>query len=557
MEAEALPWLSRSSFRARASPAVGVVLLLAIAHLLLPLNAGLYQDDWLIVPPLAAGEPDALSFLDDAGHPIFHLYYRLVWLIGGSAVGFKVAAWLAVLVGGWLTYRIGPAMFGLSRDEAFWLAVLAWTYPAYMLWPVITTSAYVVSLMLFLAAWHLVLSRETAPGLVRRASADVLFLLSFGLNALLVLFYLFAALFCLADGAGLGESSSRGIRGRVALFLARWPELVALPPAYWFWLHWRYPRRVGYSVHYSFKWLDASAWQTGLENFFVYGVQQPAMHLVKATIKEPRTLLLTAVALCIVAMVARLCTTSDDAKAAPRAWTPILAGITIALMAMLPYLLIGIAPGLHYYESRHLLLAGLPLALVLIGVLRVIGCYWEAWRVRHALLVLIAGASVSVLMQNYLYLEARTARLDALSRHLAGLPEAGAASIIAIDDTFYHPEGLAALNRHDYFAIFELTGMSLAIWGGRHRLVFELERELSIMDRLVSDRSALEKDLRYYWTMRTMDLSGTACRLRLERGAWRASNARVGAASLYHRFAARAARPAWLDRLVTIRFACD
>jgi hypothetical protein len=138
---------------------------------------------------------------------------------------------------------------------------------------------------------------------------------------------------------------------------------------------------------------------------------------------------------------------------------PLLLSAVLFLALSLPYLIVGIQPNLTFYETSHLLLFGLPGALLVLGFK---GLVQSAIGDRAALVGvfgLAAIVSISALWNSYMFMQARALREEALSSHLGAIPMP-AATVFDLADGFenYSP-------RFTPFGIAEVTGMLLLAWG--------------------------------------------------------------------------------------------
>jgi hypothetical protein len=137
----------------------------------------------------------------------------------------------------------------------------------------------------------------------------------------------------------------------------------------------------------------------------------------------------------------------------------------------LPYLVAGIQPNLHFYETRHLLLFGLPGAFFVLAVKR----FADSIVGRRAALVGVFGVasivSVAALWNSYFFLQARALKQEAVFRHLAAMPMP-AAIVYDLNDDFDDP-----WMQHAPFGIAEVTGMLRLAWGDHPFLGFSQQAE--------------------------------------------------------------------------------
>lgn len=537
----------------------GLLVLIGASHTLLLLNRGLYQDDWLILSVLRADDAIAWRFLLDAGHPLFMLYYKAVWAAGQSVFAFKATAWLAVICAAYCLYRSAPALFGATPREAFWLAAIAWTYPGYLLWPVITTGAYIMATALFFAGWAVLLASRRQAGVMRRLVIATLLFLGFSLNGLLVVFYAFVTCAALTEAA---QSNARGTRAFTAAvaaslrkFVLSFPELIALPIIYWLSINALFPRVEGYASHYAFK-LNADSWLAGLDAFAAQGLIQPLAQAYDALRRNPLTGAVPLIVGVAAYAIAWRIPDIESSEAITARAVRLLAHTVIVLLACVgPYLLIGQAPSLHYYDSRHLLLFGLPVAISFIALGRANNS--RAWyRAHQVLLATLIGVAVFVVQHHYLYLESHWARMMALRDRFQALPES--AGMVIVTNPGFYPEGPDLGQRQDYLGVFELSGILNDLRGGGQRaLSFDQDREIGLVERLRADEKRTLNGLAYYWLFRNLAPGAERCYITAERSEDHRSNFRVAVRSLYYRYVHPGGEKQFLRQLMRFKVSCN
>ncbi|MBR0994745.1 hypothetical protein JQ580_28965 [Bradyrhizobium japonicum] len=444
------------------------------AHAPMLLNDGLFMDDWLVLKPRPDYFIDIDFLLNGAGHPIFYSYDTFAnWT--GAPIIVMVSLALAGIVFGAMSLVLTATRLGLlDRAEAVGFALIVWTYPGYQLWAGKANAVYVFSFgLLLIGAWLLMLA-FSARGLRRvllRVACAIVFLLSFALNSTIVL-YAFVVL-------GLFVAIWRGGKATDSLvrrtWLASWrcvlfyPELIVLPLIYWGTLNIWFKRIGVYTQHYDAHLPSLRELAGGWLAFFITGYRDVVAHALRAAIAVPALFILAAVLVGIVLLLR-----ADTKPTTSRLAIALPLGLAMVLFLALssPYLIAGLRPSsTHFYESRHLLMFGVPSALVLLAFKRLAG-RWVAPSVAFAILFgssLIV--SIGMLWSDYVFMQARTLKQEALTRDLAGRPQP-AATVYALDDGFVdYP------SRHVPFGLAEVTDMLRLAWGNQPFFGFALRAE--------------------------------------------------------------------------------
>jgi hypothetical protein len=454
--------------------AVLLVLLLA-AHAPMLLNDGLFMDDWLVLKP----RPDYLIDIDflltAAGHPIFFSYDTFANWTGAPVAVMRSMAIAGIAFGAVSLVLIGTRLKLLDRAEAVGFALLVWTYPGYQLWAGKANAVYVFSFgLVLLGAWLLTLAFG-ARGVRRvllRTSCVVAFVLGFALNSTIVLYAfvvlgLFIALWRRGDAA-------HGFVRRTWLAARRcalgYPELMALPLLYWGVLTIWFRRSGVYAQHYNAHLPMPGELVKGWWEFFVTGYSDLVAHAFDALVEAPKLFIAAAVLFAIGLVVLR----PERKPTAPRGANalPFVLAVVLFLTLSLPYLVAGSRPSsTHFYESRHLLMFGLPSALTYLAVKR----WAERWIAPNLAFALVFGfgtiPSIGMLWTDYIFMQARTLKQEALEQGLASRAQP-AATVYALDDGFFdYP------SRHVAFGLAEVTGMLRLAWGNQPFFGFALRAE--------------------------------------------------------------------------------
>lgn len=527
--------------------AVLLVVLLA-AHAPMLLNDGLFMDDWLVLKPRPDYFIDIDFLLSAAGHPIFFSYDTFANWTGAPAAMMTSLAITGIFVGAVSLVLIATRLNLLDRTEAVGFALVVWTYPGYQLWAGKANAVYVFSFgLLFLGAWLLTLafSASGARRVLIRVACSLVFMLSFALNSTIVL-YAFAVLGLFVALWRRGETAHGFVR-RTWLAASRcalgYPELMVLPLLYWGMLNIWFKRSGVYAQHYNAHFPTPGELAEGWWAFFVTSYSDVVVHGFGAVAEAPMPFIAAAILLATALLLLRpeaKPTASRSANA-----LPFVLAVILFLALSLPYLIAGLRPSsAHFYESRHLLMFGLPAALMLLAVKR------RAERLVRptAAFALVFGfgaiLSIGTLWTDYVFMQARALKQKALAHHLAGQPQP-AATVYAVDDGFFEYP-----SRHVPFGVAEVSGMLRLVWGNQPFFGFTLRAERpTVLREMEVARTAPGSAFRHF------DPSGPQATILLQPGPAAASNQTLVRRYYACRLLARCDVPQFLDQLeqVTIK----
>jgi hypothetical protein len=493
-----------------------VVLLLA-AHAPLFFNDSVFMDDWLVLK-MGPDYPVDIDFLvHGAGHPVFFGYYSIANMTGTPVLVMKAMAIAAILSGAISLFLVATRTSLPSRAEAMGVALIVWIYPGYQMWAGKGNAVYVFSFgLFFVGTWLLTLTFEAkgARHAILRIASALIFFLSFALNSLMVL-YLFA-MFGLFVAMWRANDRVQSPIWRVISSAWRcateYPEFVVLPLVYWGALNIWFKRVGPYAGYYEIRLPTLSELLDGWHSFFQVGYINVLARAGQAA-KDYKLLWAPVVVVLVIAVTLAL--RSKQARlSASRIGLPLLFGLMLFGALALPYLIAGIRPNLHFYETRHLLLFGLPGACLILALKR----FAESLVGRRAAFVGVFGlasiVSVVALWNNYVFMQARALKQEALSSHLAAMPMP-AATVFDLNDGFYDHSP-----QHVPFGIAEVSGMLRLAWGDHPFLGFSQQGERpTVLQEMESARNVEGS------AFRNMDPSGPQATILLEPGPAAASNA--------------------------------
>jgi hypothetical protein len=460
---------------------IGVMALLS--HGLLLLNDGMYWDGWLLDNHLAQSDwGEVNKWATDSGMPAIGYFYWGLKLIGLVSF-YKILAFISLLVAALLVFRICIESQWFTRLEATGIALLSLVYPAYQTTVELSTFRYLVFYCMFLFVilqlWKTV--RVETPlvlTLWRRILLLVLLFISFNLNSLLVFYFpLLLTVFW-----GLKRSHAHLSWAEVLKrYLPGKLDFIALPFIFFAIKNIFSPTS---GVYANYNKLNLSPGSIGAHagNYVENALIGQFDAALSGLLNHPLALLLLfALTYLAYAKYQPETTAATDStpvvppEDAPAIQPILFAGLLLA-SAIFPYAAVGQSPTPEGWSSRHALLASLPVALLVVGLLRPM---WALFADRPrgamdgrfvALLIgalLLAAFSLSTI-STYVSWQARAVKDRAIISVLAATPILKDISVFWVDDQY--PLGGERLYR-----FYEWAGMFKKAWGGESRIGFQVQ----------------------------------------------------------------------------------
>jgi hypothetical protein len=468
--------MEMSSFAgARMRPLAILLLLLLLAHAPLLLNNGLVMDDWLNLQLRTALPVDLAYALHGAGHPIFYGYLALANLTGASVLVMKVLALVGIVAGAGCLFLAATRAGLLTPTEAVGCALIVWTYPGYRMWAGKSNSLYVFSLgLFFVGTWLLTLAYKAkgASHILLRLAAALVFLFSFELNSIMVL-YAFAVLGLLVAVWRDNDGEKNPIR---RAFLSAWrcatgyPELIVLPLLYWGALNFWFKRVGVYADYYNVHLPTVRDLMDGWQAFFLTGYVNLLWDTARSILNSRIPFILAATLVTIGFLLVRFGSKHDDESKHSIA-LPLLLAPVLFLALSLPYLIAGLRPSENFYESRHLLMFGIPLALGVLAVKRLTEVRLGAGAASGVIFGIASILSIAMLWNGYIFMQARALKLESLFDHLASMPQPPATVFNIIDGFMDYPSPYSPAGGT------EASNMLRLAWGNQPFFGFTLRAE--------------------------------------------------------------------------------
>lgn len=445
----------------QAALVIGVLTL--VNHGLILFNNGVYWDDWI----------NYLALLDHDWDKLFFVYYTtggipltayLHWAFSYSPdllLTYRIVAFLCIGLSAFLFYWISKNKLNLPHYVSLLSAVLALSYPAYqMSATIVGTSLWVYYVFFLIGAccYFLSLDCQRSRPVFLRATALVFLFLSYRYEALLVLSYAIV-LIELYSQVRAGQRLRELPYFRFALERL---DLLLLPFAYWFVSRAFFPAPIESSYNQFFPGVLISTLIGYLNNLVI---QQFARIWSLLVILWPVALVMLLLAISAVVYFRRV----EEKKRRPFSATGSPAiSILLLVMTALPFSLVGKDASVIGYGTRHALLLGWP-----VGLLITAGLFWLSQRFPKTKRVLAVGIifllGSFVLTNNVTYLtwQARWAKDESVMQKLAGGSDAADYSVYLVEDHF----GIQGLEKYRFY---EWAGIFNQVWGGETRVGIQL-----------------------------------------------------------------------------------
>lgn len=464
-----------------------LIVALLLVHVLLVFNDGFYMDDWLMFRITPDYPADTDFLIHGAGHPFLFTYVTLANLSGHPAAFMKLLAIAAIVIGALNLRSLLLRLRIFSDFEAALFAFLVWSYAGYQNWATKLLASYLFSFALLCLGLNLlsILIKAEHRRIGMRVAALVTIFCSFSLNSMMVAYAigLFAIVFVQSRS---DQARPCSVLSRLTGAIRNFPDFIALPIVYWVSINHLFPKMGPYKAYYMPRLPGVGELAAGLNAFWIFGFRKVIRQGLEL-MRDSQIVLAVALlmAIMLVALLGRnrsLRSAVSSSSALAIIWLLLAAVIVFPLCAM-PYLVSGAQPDGHFFESRHLILFGIPSALLLVAFVRVLGLVGTPRLVGYGLVAIVLSVSMSALWGGYINQQARWLRLEALMYNLRSAYREPPAAVFDLSDGFL--DNLW----HTYYGIPELTGALHLIWGPRPQLAFTGSHERPSVLQEIDDAS--------------------------------------------------------------------
>jgi hypothetical protein len=325
-----------------------------------------FWDDWYIY--FSSSKSELADLFAERGDWPFRVFIE--WnLLGADPLLFRVFTLLAFFVSGWCLFQILKTLDFVRSDQANFITLIFLALPINSARVSMAVFAYSLSLVLFFIGWLILIKGSGTFGFLCSVS---FFVLSFGSTAsLLIFFYLPTAHFLYSVLIGRDQDRSRNFAKSFFLILT--------PLIYWFFDRWINPPRGVFASQYAVQ-------TTGVVRagtfFFLILALWVFVSMRHTDVRKPFLI-------------------------------PLL-GITAVMLGAVPYIVAGhlvdlsswienFVPRASEWDSRHQLLLGLGLSLVLVGLSDFL---LDAYRRFYRISILLICVSLNFTFMQAYYLDA-------------------------------------------------------------------------------------------------------------------------------------------------------
>ena len=444
-----------------------------IVHGLLLLNDGIYWEDWIWISALKEKNWSIIYSMGfEKGAPADSYIQWFFSYFKNIEFAHRTVAFLSILFAAGLIYAICNKLRILNKTECLFISLVSMIYPGFQTQIVLSTTTYLLYYMLFLCAVLFVFKSITARSFTKyilRFASWILFYISFSYGPLLVFFWGFVIILVLY----LQDFKIDNFKRIFFNTIPRLIDYILLPFIYWTIkvIFFPVPQYGLYAGCYEFVTSPGRLFHS-LGMFLYNGIYGSFNATLVELISQPARWLfvLLGVSVWYTYFKGSMVHPSETSETLAKPSSLLTYGFLLMGLGMFPYIAVGSAFSLTGgWESRHLLLMALPIALIIVALARLLfnspqkGYSLLGWVFISTLLIAFSFSTVS----SYIGWQARWVKDRSVMLNLARLDGAKDYSIYWIDDQ-YPLGGENPLSANNY-RFYEWSSIFEKVWGDETR----------------------------------------------------------------------------------------
>ncbi len=417
-------------------------------HGLLLLNDGVYWDDWILYIDLLRENWASLYEFDRelGGLPVGYWLTLVLGHLPNTVLFFKCLFFCSILFSGVFVYLICHELGFHNRPAQLFISLVVISYPAFQMTVSIATGTYWVWYCCFLSACYVTvkgLNTQTPLRYYLRFLSYILFGLAFRTSSFLVFYFGFFFLLLLYDQGGI---QSFNLLRMLYRSITEYLDYFCYPFFYFFIIKLLFPPSGLYADYNALTTtFSLSTYLDCYVYFFKNGVFIQLKDGIRLLIRHFMISIPLIAALFVIFSFNMPKPTHSSGRHISNT-SLLLFGVFIFCLAAFPYAMVMKYPSPNGVDTRHSLLVGLPVGIVLFGIV-----FGQSTRFRNArVFVLCALLSLMSLscIRNYLFWQVHWIKDRSTIYHLAQTIQDDV-SIIWVDDSFLIPE---TEPHHQYYA---------------------------------------------------------------------------------------------------------
>jgi len=338
-----------------------------ISNVLMLLNPGVFWDDWAIYNMNDEGIMN--QFYGNGLYPIGYMHIFLT-KITSSPLLYNYLCFLLQFIGIYSLFRILDNYSIKSKNSTFlYLSVLIFAvFPFYDAKITMIVLPYTICLVIFLVATWLLIKYKNDRNIVYRIISLVLFFLSFFTNSLLF-FYIVPVyfIFFYEDLRCFFKGQYSGFLKIMSVFSKRiltYLDFFLLPFLFWVLRSIYFMPTMQYAKDYNQITLESLLAIPYRIFKFIYISAATIVPLLKEFFQNPEILILTCLIILLIFKIFPTIRINSKSN-----WNMIVWGIIIFGLGIFPYILVNKFPSYSGYNSRHQLLEGFGISIIIIAVI--------------------------------------------------------------------------------------------------------------------------------------------------------------------------------------------
>lgn len=430
-----------------------IIVFYFIAFFFLPLNAGIFWDDWTVV---GVNHQSINTEFLDYGIPQQGYLLSLATSLPGGIITCRILIFILFLAVALLLFEIIKSIKIIPSEARLFITLIFALFPVNFARISIATFPYIFCLFLFFFAWWLITRYLATKKIILRVLALFLFVWSFSLNSLLV-FHLFVWLYLAYEH----RTELKSLRSCV-LVAIRYIDFILIPFIYWALQNILFPPRGFYQnynqISYSNMLQLPQKFLIAVQTSLIEPIQQSLWHLSLLVV-------IVAIGIGIGYYFWKSKNPSELSSHISHRAILLLFGLLLFAVGVFPYLIVGHSPTLYEWTSRHQILIPLGASLIIYYLISLLFTLVRLSRWSGPLLLALCCSFVALNISTYFNFQKDWLKQKSIIAHFESSDVLRDSSTILFTDTTVSWNAIQRTYR-----FYEYTGLMRYVYRDETRL---------------------------------------------------------------------------------------
>lgn len=499
-----------------------ILLFTFFTHFIIILIDGVFWDDWVLYFNFSNSNWPALKAFDSelGGLPVGYYLLFLIGHLPHSLFTFKLFTFFSICMSGCIIYNLSTRVNFLTNKDCLLISLLFIGYPAFQLSFMLSTCTYWIWYSVFLAGCFLSIWSTSHKHLIKALLillSLLLFSISFRVGSLIVIYFGFLIfLFNTKNGRIQNLNIELMLRNIIIKYY-----YIIYPFIYFYIVKKYFPSSGVYKTYNKISLFNLN----NVLYSFIFFLKNAIIDQFLRSIHYSATnwfiwILLIFYGILIYKFIYSRKDYHDRKN--KEFIIPISFGLCLLFLSIFPYAVVNKYPHDTGVETRHSILIGLPMAIVLTSIIKKL--FKQANVIKDILVISILISFSLISIKNYLTWQAHWVKDIATIQHLKVLDPKDYSIFWVKDDIIIN-------NTEPWHQYYAYAGMFKYAWGGNSRIGLDI-RDKDFYSKWILEEGNIYFKIKRY-NLYNLDIYGKQALIHIKKGLYPESIGQIKLSILY------------------------